>query len=57
MEVVTDEATRKKLWYDGSERYYPLGINDPDYSVLRFTAKKGNYYHGLQNISFDIRGH
>ncbi len=54
MEVVRDEASRKKLWFEGSERYYPLGISDPDYCVLRFTARKGNYYQGLQNISFDI---
>lgn len=54
MEVLQDEDSRKKLWFDGSEKYYPLGVNDPDYSVLRFTAKKGNYYHGLQNISFDV---
>lgn len=55
MEVVRDDASRKKLWFDGSEKFYPLGVNDPDYSVLRFTAKKGNYYHGLQNVSFYIQ--
>jgi general stress protein 26 len=54
MEVANDEESRKKLWFEGSERYYPLGISDPDYCVLRFTARKGNYYQGLQNISFDI---
>ena len=54
MEVVSDEALRRKLWFEGSEMYYPLGVDDPDYSVLKFTATKGNYYHGLQNVSFDI---
>ncbi len=54
MEVLQDEESRKKLWADGAEKYYPLGIDDPDYSVLKFTARKGNYYHGLQNVSFDI---
>ena len=54
MQVLQDEESRKKLWFDGSEKYYPQGINDPDYSVLKFTAKKANFYSGLKNISFEI---
>ena len=54
MEVLQDEDSRKKLWSEGCEKYYPQGINDPDYSVLKFTAKKGNFYRGLQNLSFEI---
>lgn len=54
MEIQQDEESRKKLWSDGSKRYYPLGIDDPDYTVLKFTARRGNYYEGLQNVSFDI---
>lgn len=54
MEVLQDEDSRKKLWFDGSERYYPQGVNDPDYCVLRFTAHTGNYYEGLQNTDFLI---
>jgi general stress protein 26 len=54
MEVCTDEESRKALWFEGSERYYPQGINDPDYCVFRFVAEKGNYYEGLCNISFPI---
>lgn len=52
--VVRDEASRKELWFDGCEQYYPLGIDDPDYSVLIFTAQKGNFYHELENIDFTI---
>jgi len=55
VEVLQDEESRKKLWFDGCEKYYPGGINDPDYSVLCFTAEKGNFYHGLENIDFDIK--
>lgn len=54
MEVLTDIESRKRLWSEGCEVYYPLGVEDPDYSVLRFTAKWGNYYHGLQNVSFEL---
>lgn len=48
MEVLQDAETKRRLWKDGWEAYYPLGVTDPDYSVLRFTARWGNYYRGLR---------
>ncbi|NLU51657.1 MAG: pyridoxamine 5'-phosphate oxidase family protein [Clostridiaceae bacterium] len=54
MEVLTDREHKKMLWREGFEIYYPNGIDDEDYCVLRFTAEKGNYYHGLANINFEI---
>jgi general stress protein 26 len=54
IEILQDLESRKMLWSEGAEVYYPQGIEDPDYSVLCFTARKGNYYHGLKNITFEI---
>jgi general stress protein 26 len=54
MEILQDHDSRKRLWHSGDEKYYPQGVNDPDYSVLRFTAKWGNYYHALSNMNFEI---
>jgi len=54
IEILEDIKSRKMLWSKGAEVYYPLGVEDPDYTVLCFTAKRGNYYHQLKNISFDI---
>ena len=54
MEVLTDRESREMLWREGFEIYYPKGIDDEDYCVFRFTAEKGNYYHGLKNTNFDI---
>ncbi|MCX8128514.1 MAG: pyridoxamine 5'-phosphate oxidase family protein [Clostridia bacterium] len=54
MVVLSDYESRKRLWREGFEVYYPQGVNDPDYSVLCFTANWGNYYHGLSNISFKV---
>jgi general stress protein 26 len=54
VELLQDIKSRKMLWTEGAEVYYPKGATDPDYTVLRFTAKKGNYYHaGI--ITFDIK--
>jgi general stress protein 26 len=52
IEILQDMPSRKMLWSEGAEIYYPRGVADPDYSVLRFTAQWGNYYHKLKNITF-----
>jgi general stress protein 26 len=54
VEILQDLDSRKMLWMDGAEKYYPLGVEDPDYSVLCFTAHQGNYYHGLVNQDFMV---
>lgn len=38
MEVLQDQAIKSELWRKGDTRYYPRGVTDPDYCVLRFTA-------------------
>jgi general stress protein 26 len=54
VELRTDQESRERLWQDGWERYYPQGVTDPDFTVLRFSAHWGNYYHGLRNTTFLI---
>ncbi len=54
IEILQDVASKKMLWSEGAEVYYPLGVTDPDYSVLCFTTQWGNYYQGLKNITFKI---
>jgi general stress protein 26 len=54
IDILTDLISRERLWKDGCEIYYPLGVTDPDYSVLRFTASWANYYEGLHNVGFEV---
>ncbi|MBN2238646.1 MAG: pyridoxamine 5'-phosphate oxidase family protein [Dehalococcoidales bacterium] len=54
VDILQDIESRKMLWFEGSEKYYPQGVEDPDYSVLCFTPIQANYYHALTNITFDI---
>ena len=35
---------KELLWNPGDEKYYPQGIDDPDYCVLEFIAESGRYY-------------
>jgi general stress protein 26 len=54
VEVLQDKESKQRLWREGFEKYYPLGVADPDYSALRFTAQWGNYYHALSNVTFEL---
>jgi len=54
IEVLSDLESKKKLWREGFEIYYPKGIEDPDYSVFHFTATSGNYYYNLNNVTFEL---
>jgi general stress protein 26 len=56
VELLQDMESRQRLWREGFEKYYPLGVTDPDYSVLRFTTRWGNYYHALSNVTFEVTG-
>ena len=52
IEVCTDMETKSFLWREGFEMYYPKGVTDADYCVLKLTEKKGSHYHGLCNTKF-----
>ncbi len=54
MVPLRDPESRQRLWRDGFERFYPLGVDDPDYTALRFTAVRGNFYADLANVDFII---
>ena len=54
VEVLQDMESKERLWREGFEKYYPQGVTDPDYSVLRFTADWGNLYHALSNVTFEV---
>jgi general stress protein 26 len=54
MEILQDEESKKMIWKDGDEIYYPKGVSDPDYCVLRFTAFEGRYYSNFKSETFKI---
>ena len=55
MEVLDDAASRRLIWRDGDTEYYPGGVDDPDYSVLRFTAYEGRYYNNYHSENIEIK--
>ena len=54
MEVLTDEDSKEMLWLPGDTMYYPQGVTDPDYCVLKFTAVRGRYYCNFKSEEFTI---
>jgi general stress protein 26 len=54
MEVLHDTKSKEMIWRDGDEMYYPKGITDPDYCVLKFTAIEGRYYSNFKSEIFKI---
>lgn len=54
MEVLEDAPSKEMIWRTGDRMYYPKGVTDPDYCVLRFTAQDGRYYRDLRTESFSL---
>ena len=54
MEVLEDKESKEMIWREGDTMYYPLGVTDPDYCVLKFTALKGRFYSNFKSEDFTI---
>ena len=54
MEVLETPEAKERIWREGDTMYYPEGVTDPDYCVLRFTAEKGRYYSNFSSQDFDV---
>jgi len=54
MEVLEDAATKEMIWQDGDTMYYPGGVTDLDYCVLKFTAQGGRYYANFNSEDFAV---
>lgn len=54
MEVLTDQKTKDMIWRKGDTMFYKKGVTDPDYCVLKFTAKNGRYYCDLATENFSL---
>ena len=54
MEVLTDATSKEMIWHNGDTEYYPGGVTDPNYCVLKFTATDGRFYSDFYPRSFVI---
>lgn len=54
MEVLETAEAKERIWRLGDKMYYPKGVTDPDYCVLKFTAISGRYYSNFKSEDFEI---
>lgn len=54
MEVLQDSKAKEMIWREGDEMYYPKGVTDSDYCVLKFTAQRGRYYSNFKSDDFEV---
>ena len=52
MEVLMDARSKEMIWREGDTEYYPGGVTDPNYCVLKFTATDGRFYSDFYPRSF-----
>jgi len=55
MEILNDREVKVLVWNNKFKGAYKNGgIDDPDFCVLKFTAKTGRYYFYYSTESFDV---
>jgi general stress protein 26 len=54
MEVLEDSDSKAMIWHEGDTIYFPLGVTDPDYCVLKFTAHQGRFYSNFTSEDFEV---
>ncbi|WP_334308561.1 pyridoxamine 5'-phosphate oxidase family protein [Lacrimispora sp.] len=52
VEVLEDAASKEMIWQEGDTMYYPQGVTDPDYCVLKFIAQTGRFYANFNSENF-----
>jgi len=54
IQVLHDQGSKEMIWREGDTMYYPGGVTDPDYCVLKFTARSCRMYGNFNVEEFDI---
>jgi general stress protein 26 len=54
MKVLEDSESKNMIWQEGDTKYYPKGVTDPDYCVLKFIAQSGRYYTNFSSEDFTV---
>lgn len=52
--IVNDAAIKKELWSNGWERYYPKGVTDPDYAIVRLDPVNAQGWYKACRFSFAV---
>lgn len=53
-EIINDMEIKKKIWLDWWTQYYPEGLEDPDYTLLRMEPTNARFYYKLNQVNFEL---
>ena len=53
-EIINDMEIKKKIWLDWWTRYYPEGLEDPDYTLIRMEPTNARFYYKLNQVIFEL---
>ena len=60
MEAVADPHAKQRFLTDYLAPFYPKGVNDENYYLMRFVVQSGKYYRGVTDnslsFSFNLEG-
>jgi len=54
VEILTDQETKSKCWQSWFCEVYPGGETDPNYCIIKFTAKHASLYIGHDVAAFEL---
>jgi general stress protein 26 len=54
IEIVTDQNLKRGIWQDSWTVYYPLGRDDPDYTILRLAPGFAEGWLGQGRFGFEL---
>lgn len=52
VDILTDPDLKEQLWLDWFIHYFPGGVTDPNYCLLKFTTKEVHYWIDKQDGHF-----
>lgn len=55
VEIMEDMAIKHTLWQENWDRYYPKGLSDPDYAILRLQPTIAKLYDRLTFFTLELR--
>lgn len=53
-EAVEDPAVKKALWQNWFIEHFPGGVEDPEYCLIRFEARRGVFYIENEFVKSDL---
>ncbi|MDH5482177.1 MAG: pyridoxamine 5'-phosphate oxidase family protein [Candidatus Bathyarchaeota archaeon] len=55
IEIAKDSELKKAVWHDYWTKFYPKGVDDPDYTLLSLHPTRAKGWHGEGSFSFTLK--